>query len=51
MLGERPAALYRTLRLRYAPEVHFQADTSIDNAMHIDSLLHAPEVVRDLGQG
>ncbi len=41
--------LARALRLRYAPEVHFQADTSIDNAMHIDALLHAPEVWRDLG--
>jgi ribosome-binding factor A len=39
----------RALRLRYAPEVHFQADTSLDNAMHIDVLLHAPEVARDLG--
>ena len=37
------------LRLRYAPDVHFQADTSIDNAMHIDALLHAPEVARDIG--
>jgi ribosome-binding factor A len=43
------AQLARALRLRYAPEVHFQADTSIDNAMHIDSLLRAPEVNRDLG--
>ncbi len=40
--------LARSLRLRCAPEVHFQADTSIDNAMHIDALLHAPEVRRDL---
>lgn len=43
------AQLARALRLRHAPEVHFQADTSIDNAMHIDSLLHAPAVARDLG--
>jgi ribosome-binding factor A len=41
----------RALRLRYAPEVHFQADTSLDNAMHIDALLHAPDVARDLGSG
>jgi ribosome-binding factor A len=41
----------RALRLRYAPEVHFQADTSLDNAMHIDTLLHAPDVARDLGSG
>ena len=43
------ALLARALRLRYAPDVHFQADTSIDNAMHIDALLHAPDVRRDLG--
>ena len=43
------AQLARTLRLRYAPDVHFQADTSIDNAMHIDALLHAPYVARDIG--
>jgi ribosome-binding factor A len=43
------AQLARALRLRYAPEVHFLADTSIDNAVHIDALLRAPEVVRDLG--
>lgn len=43
------AQLARALRLRYAPDVHFQADTSIDNAMHIDALLHAPEVARDIG--
>ena len=44
------AQLARALRLRYAPDVHFQADTSIDNAMHIDALLHAPDVARDLGK-
>jgi ribosome-binding factor A len=36
------------LRLRHAPELHFQADTSVDYAMHIDALLRAPEVKRDL---
>lgn len=44
------AQLARALRLRYAPEVHFLADTSIDNAMYIDALLHAPDVARDLGK-
>ena len=43
------AQLARVLRLRCAPEVHFQPDTSLDNAMHIDALLHAPDVRRDLG--
>ncbi|HTW29156.1 MAG TPA: 30S ribosome-binding factor RbfA [Acetobacteraceae bacterium] len=38
----------RAVRLRYAPELHFQADTSLDNAMHIDALMHSPEVARDL---
>ena len=43
------AQLARALRLRDAPEVHFQADTSLDYAMHINALLHAPEVARDIG--
>jgi ribosome-binding factor A len=40
--------LAHALRLRYAPEVSFQADTSIDYAMHINDVLHSPEVRRDL---
>lgn len=36
------------LRLRVAPELHFQADESIEYATKIDRLLHAPEVARDL---
>jgi len=40
----------RTLRLRAAPDLSFQADTSIDYAMHVDELLRAPEVARDLGK-
>jgi ribosome-binding factor A len=36
------------LRLRFVPELSFQADTSIDYAMHVNDLLHAPEVARDL---
>jgi ribosome-binding factor A len=40
--------LAKALRLRYAPEVSFQADTSIDYAMHINDVLHSPEVKRDL---
>ncbi|MCW3474708.1 30S ribosome-binding factor RbfA [Limobrevibacterium gyesilva] len=38
----------RSLRLRAAPDLSFQADTSIDYAMHVDALLRAPEVARDL---
>ena len=40
--------LAKALRLRVAPEVSFQSDTSIDYAMHVDALLRAPEVARDL---
>ncbi len=43
------AQLARSLRLRHAPEVHFQVDTSLDNAMRIEALLHAPDVARDIG--
>ncbi len=38
----------RTLRLRMAPDLSFQADTSIDYAMHVDALLRNPIVARDL---
>ena len=38
------------LRLRVVPELSFEADTSIDYAMHVDELLHAPEVARDLSK-
>jgi len=40
--------LAHALRLRFAPDVSFQADTSIDYAMHVNELLHKPEVERDL---
>lgn len=36
------------MRLRVAPEIHFQPDTALDYAMHIDELLHRPDVQRDL---
>jgi ribosome-binding factor A len=39
----------KALRLRHAPDLSFEADTSIDYAMHVDALLRAPEVARDLG--
>ena len=35
--------------LRVAPEISFQADTSLDHAMAVDALLRRPEVARDLG--
>ncbi len=42
------AQLARALRLRVAPELSFDADTSLDYAMHVSRLLHRPEVARDL---
>ena len=38
----------RNLRLRYAPNLSFQADTSFDEAQRIDGLLRSPTVARDL---
>lgn len=43
------AQLAHELRLRVAPELSFQPDTALEYAMHIDELLHKPEVARDLG--
>ncbi len=39
----------RGLRLRYAPELSFEADTALDYAMKINAVMHRPEVARDLG--
>jgi ribosome-binding factor A len=36
------------LRLRFAPDLSFQADHTLDYAMKINRLLHRPEVERDL---
>ena len=40
--------LAHEMRLRVAPQVSFQPDTTLDYAMHVDQLLRAPEVARDL---
>ncbi|MGE4528231.1 MAG: 30S ribosome-binding factor RbfA [Rhodospirillaceae bacterium] len=40
----------RALRLRYTPTLNFIADTSFDEASHIDAVLRRPEVARDLGK-
>jgi ribosome-binding factor A len=50
---KRAAPFLRTqiaheMRLRVAPTLSFQPDTSLDYAMRIDELLHRPEVARDL---
>jgi ribosome-binding factor A len=38
----------KVLRLRLAPNLSFQADTTLDYAMHVDALLRQPAVARDL---
>jgi ribosome-binding factor A len=41
----------KSLLLRIAPDLSFQADTSLEHAMHVDALMRRPEVARDLGTG
>lgn len=36
------------LRLKFLPELRFQADTALDYAAKIEAVLHSPEVLRDL---
>ncbi len=36
------------VKLRVAPDISFQPDTALDYAMHIEDILHRPEVLRDL---
>jgi len=38
----------RRVRLRHLPDLRFAADTTFDQAEAIDSLLHRPDVARDL---
>ncbi|MBK1662358.1 30S ribosome-binding factor RbfA [Paracraurococcus ruber] len=38
----------KAVRLKYAPDLHFQPDTALDYAMQIDRALRQPEVARDL---
>ena len=38
----------KSVRLRYAPDLHFQPDTALDYAMHINDVMQRPEVQRDL---
>lgn len=50
---KRCAPLLRTevahvIKLRHAPELHFQLDNSYDYATSIEQALHSPEVSRDL---
>jgi len=41
-------AVVTKVNLKYAPQLHFEHDTSFDFAGHIDELLHQPDVARDL---
>ena len=36
------------VRLKFAPDLHFQPDTALGYAMHINEVLHRPDVQRDL---
>lgn len=38
----------RAVTLKYAPDLHFQPDTALEYAMHINEVMHRPEVQRDL---
>ena len=39
------------MQLRYLPAISFSADTTLDEAHHIESLLQRPDVIRDLEKG
>jgi ribosome-binding factor A len=50
---KRAAPFLRTqvahgLRLRYAPDLHFEVDSTLEEAMHLDALLRSDPVRRDL---
>ena len=36
----------KAVRLRYAPDLHFQPDTALDYAMHINKVMHDNPVVQ-----
>ena len=42
------AQIAHAMRLRHAPELSFQPDTTLDEAAHISELLRSPDVARDL---
>lgn len=49
----RAAAYFRgqlahEVRLRFSPELRFEADTTFDRAAELERLFHSPEVLRDL---
>lgn len=38
----------KNVRLRFAPDLHFQPDSALDYAMKIDVLMRQPQVAQDL---
>jgi ribosome-binding factor A len=42
------AQVGRAVRLKFSPDLHFQADTALDYAMHISKVMQRPEVLQDL---
>jgi len=38
----------KSVRLKFAPDLHFQPDNALDYAMKMDVLMRQPEVLRDL---
>ncbi len=44
------ARVAESVRLKFAPDLVFRGETTIDQAARIESLLHSPNVARDLGQ-
>ncbi len=49
--GELRAGVARAVRLKYAPDLHFQPDAALDYAARMEALLRQPAVKRDLGGG
>jgi ribosome-binding factor A len=45
------AQLAHDVKLRYAPGIRFEVDSSFDHASRIDRLLHDSRVARDLAEG
>jgi len=42
------AQVSKAVRLKFAPDLHFQPDTALDYAAHISKVMQRPEVVQDL---
>ncbi len=40
----------RAVHLKYAPDLHFRADETFDEASHINTLMHNPHVSQDIGK-